>query len=489
MTEPLPVRSVHGSMPNRTTNRSSRSLQIWWLVMTAMATYGIVFSPSWLSAGAYLVVALAAMLPMWFWLKAGAGGVPILPIVGLIYFQFYAMPIVTSAYDVARYSEYDILNAALSVALFLVPATASWLAVRRKINRIKDHAEKIQLVTDRETIRFCLFGLGMGALFEIAIIQNWLFWAGSSFGLVRAFFFSISLLACFLMGILLGQKKLRGEQRYLAITLLTLTVVLTVSSLFLVRGVMLIATLVFANLIVTRRLMISLLIVTMPLAFLLHAGKGEMRDKYWNDGISGSTVNSIFQVPVFYSEWVASGIESIAEDRQYQSLSDRVSLLNMLLMAQARTPSEIDFLYGETYKPLLTILVPRFVDPTKPVSQISMNMLNVRYGLVTLGADDEIRTAIGWGVIAEGFINFSYWGIVGVGILLGTFMGVMERLAFGKSALSLQVLLAIITLLTMINLEVDLTYLVSILWQSFIVVIVIYMILRFRKRKFRVRTI
>ena len=487
MNQRLSMRQLHRSPPASAMRQSRRSLRLWWLGMTLLAAYGISISPSWLSAGAYLAVVLASMLPMWFWLRTGAAGLPILPIVGLVYLQFYAMPIVAGNYDIARYNENDILNAAAAVILFLLFATASWLVFKRKVKHLKNDGNQSQLVTDRETILFCLIGLGMGVFFEIAVIKNWLFWTGSAFGVIRAVFFSMSLLASFLMGILLGQKKLRGQQRYLAISLFTLTVLLTVSSLFLVRGIMLIATLVFANLIVTRRLMIGLLIVTIPLALLLHAGKGEMRDKYWDNGAARSTVSSVFQVPIIYGEWIADGIDAMNEDRQYQSLGERVSLLNMLLMAQTRTPSEVDFLYGETYKPLLTILIPRFIDPTKPVSQISMNMLNVRYGLVSLGANDEVRTAIGWGVIAEGFINFSYWGVIGVGLLLGAFMGLIERNAIGKSALSLQMLLAIITLLTMINLEVDLTYLVSILWQSFIVIFFIYLILRFRRRKYRMQ--
>lgn len=206
-----------------------------------------------------------------------------------------------------------------------------------------------------------------------------------------------------------------------------------------------------------------------------------MRDQYW---YGDAKVSSVLDLPGFYLEWMGRGWSAMSEGREEQSLIDRASLLQMLLQAQVRTPSEIDFLRGETYALLPPMLVPRFIIKDKPTSQEAMNMLNMRYGLVHLNAEGNVNASISWGVIAEAYVNFAIPGVIGVGLFMGTLIGFLERQTVNRYALSLPVLLGIVTMVTLVNIELDLTYLATILFQSFIALTLVYFAIEYRvKRK------
>ena len=162
---------------------------------------------------------------------------------------------------------------------------------------------------------------------------------------------------------------------------------------------------------------------------------------------------------------------------------ERSSLLQMLLNAEAMTPTRIDFLYGETYALVPSMLLPRFIWPDKPTSQSAMTMLNLRYGLLELNKTGQVTTSIGWGLIAEGYVNFGFLGVAGIGLLTGLFSGGMERWSAGRPLFSLPTLLAIISMVTLITLENDLSYLITVLWQSFIALAIVFYVLARRRRR------
>ena len=460
-------------------DRRRRSLRMWYLGLAALALYGFWHVDAFDIALGYLAVCIAGLWPARIWIMSGGGGVPILPLVGLIYLQFYGLPMLGKMDDFMWFAPTAVLQAGLTVVAYLVAATLTWVWARKVSRRPYALQQGGQLLTDVETIRLCMLGVGWGAAFEIAVLQDWLNWLGSSFGVVRAIAHSGSLVASYFLGVLIGQRKLRADQRRTALLLFVIMVVVTVSSLFLVRGIMLFATLMFAYFITARRIPLMPTLAILGLAFVLHAGKAEMRDEYW---MGDSHLTSIIQIPGLYVQWIDRGVNALVEDRGGQSLIERSSLLQMLLRAQAETPQRLDYLYGATYALLPPMLVPRFLWPDKPVSQAAMNMLNLRYGLVALDQEGNIRTAIGWGVIAEAYINFSLSGVIGVGLLMGAFMGWIEGRSLGQPAVSLPTLLAIITMVTLINLEADLGYLITILFQSYISILLVYWLLRLRRR-------
>ena len=70
------------------------------------------------------------------------------------------------------------------------------------------------------------------------------------------------------------------------------------------------------------------------------------------------------------------------------------------------------------------MLIPRFLDPEKIASQAAMNLLNIRYGLLT--AEETQKTAAGWGLVAEAYANFGRLGVIGVGFVLDCCAGLLS---------------------------------------------------------------
>jgi hypothetical protein len=121
------------------------------------------------------------------------------------------------------------------------------------------------------------------------------------------------------------------------------------------------------------------------------------------------------------------------------------------------------------------MLVPRFVKANKISSQEVMNELNVRYRLLT--REDTRVTAAGWNLISEAHANFGQAGAVFVGIFFGLLTGMFTRWSIGVEAVSLPMLLAIAAFVTMLNLEADLSYLMTNLFQSSVAVLLFFFVL------------
>ncbi len=435
-----------------------------WLSGAILLAMGALGASGWEEYVAYGLIVLSGLLPMLLWIRIGMRGVPIMPAVGLMHILYYALPIALKNPDISSFDSVEILRSAATVSLFLIAATAAW-----KMRLIKMRPQ-MKSGGARETPRY--FGLNgfiaismvLGIMFQVSVIGGWLTWAGSVFGLLRAVMMTAAVVGCYLLGAGRGRGTIRGTFWLLALLAFGALVALVWSSLFLVGGVIYLAAAVLGYAIESKRLPWRALLPLLLLTAILHAGKAEMRDRYWYPGTNYGGVNSVLQVPGLEWEWMGTGIKAIATGRYGQSLVDRASLLRMLLIAQQKTPSQVGYLYGRTYMLLPQMLVPRFLTSGKIASQAAMDLLNVRYGI--LSSQGVTATAIGWGPIAEGYANFGYSGVIIVGLILGLIMGEFSRRSVGANAMSLRMLLAIVAIMTMINLEADLSYLLVNLFQA-----------------------
>ena len=174
---------------------------------------------------------------------------------------------------------------------------------------------------------------------------------------------------------------------------------------------------------------------------------------------------------------MAAGFTALSSGEAGKDISQRASLLWILLHVQRVAPSSVPFLDGATYALLPQMLVPRFLDPEKIPSQAGMNLLNVHFGL--LSDEETLLTAVGWGPLAEGYANFGYFGVIGAAIVLGLLGGALTAWSAGAPAVSLPALFAIAAMLQIANLEADLAYLFTSLLQSLIGVLIYFAIFRF----------
>jgi len=129
------------------------------------------------------------------------------------------------------------------------------------------------------------------------------------------------------------------------------------------------------------------------------------------------------QLPAFFVEWFRQGLKPAAdetESRMTAKLVERTSLLQMMCLVAAVSPSQQPFLKGETYKDIPAQFIPRFLWADKPLGHVSTSKLAVYYGLQS--EEDTEKTTIGFGLHAEAYANFGYIGIVGIGIFFGYFI-------------------------------------------------------------------
>ncbi|HTV26213.1 MAG TPA: hypothetical protein VMF32_00330 [Xanthobacteraceae bacterium] len=441
-----------------------------------LALFGIFRADTLDGLIAYLFITSAAMFPAVLWLRARTPGIPILPAVAAFHFLYFAIPILRQDPTQVAYTPWELFRAAITVVLFLVTATVAWGLVLGRFPRRSQQATAGPDRLPRAPGQLLMFaGLAVGSAFQIALISGWLNDLGSFFGLVRAVALTTASTACYLLGNLRGLRRLQGQLWGLACVGLMSNVALSLSSLFLVGGMTFILAATLGYVIAVKRVRWGGVALVFAILFVFHAGKGEMRERYWPAGYSQSV--SVAQVPRVMIEWFAAGTAAIASGESQQDIIDRASLLYMLLRVERMTPEDIPYLGGETYALLPTYLIPRFLDPSKAASQAGLDLLNIRYGVQT--SEEVGTTAIGWGIIAEAFANFGLIGVVGAGGVFGLLSAFFTRWSTKAAPLSLPTLLSIAALISLTNLEADFGYLVVNLWQALVATLIFFIPIKY----------
>jgi hypothetical protein len=468
------------------------------LLFVAVATVLLLLSFFAQDSIAYLCVTVPVLIPTFLWVNYGAFGIPVLPVVAALYYLYYAMPLIVGN-TLQIYKTSELVWAALSVGLFLTAASFAALpfmgAMRRKIGpaparrtaryarSIKEESlRNIALVDD--LYRLIFVGLAAGLAFNAAIAAGKLGFLGSFSGVVRACVFPLSYVACYLTGYARGAGLLRGQRWLLACLGVLAATALSMSSLFLVGGVMDIAAVMLGYVLGTKRLPWAGIVVVFAVLSILNAGKGDVRDMYWERDSQTVRNASLMQIPSMMTDWFVAGISNIgsAAKARRPSLLERTSLLHMVLAVQEATPQVIPYLEGETYAMLPAMLVPRFLEPDKIESQAVLNLLSVRYGRESV--EDTAKTTIGWGMVSEAYANFGNLGVVAVGAVFGALCGFLMRLSATAGPTSIAMLIAIASTLTLCNVESDFSYTMVTLFQTVAGVCIFAALPRFRARRF-----
>lgn len=462
-------------------SETQRLIGVLLLGTTILAVYGVLVAASVESLIAYLAITVFSVLPAALWIWTGTKGIPILAAMAAFHYIYYAIPVLRHELILTTYAPSEIARAGLTTALYLIAATIGWaLLVWGRPRRPSIDSQEDRAGRGYELLVFS--GLGCGIIYYFALFSGLLSALGPLVGLVRSVMLTATSLACFMLGHSRAQGNLRGTNWALAVGCLGIIVASALATLFLISAVIYCMAAVFGFVITRRRVPWKFMGAITVVIIVLHAGKSEMRDKQWlaNRGAE----MPINQIPGFLVEWAETGLTKIASGQAFSNAIDRASLMQLLLYVQRLSPDRIPYLYGEAYAQLPNMLVPRFINPEKQVSQYAMSMLNIRYGLQT--QEETLKTAVGWGLLAESFANFGCLGVIGVGFLLGLISAFFERASAGAEVISLRTLTAIAVLLQFINLEADATAAISSLAQSLAAVAVFFGLFRMvSKRKAR----
>jgi hypothetical protein len=408
------------------------------------------------------------------WVSSGAFGIPVLPVISALSYIYYALPLL-SGNTLAVYRPEDLVWAALSVGLFLTAASlAAWpflgdgrgRAGSQPVARRPGRAQVIKtrslsnLASNDELHRLIFIGFVAGNLYYLLQASGTAGYLGTFIGVFRSITVTLGSLACYLTGFARGSGLLTGQRWLVALSGFLSLTLLSMSGLFLVGGAVNIAAAMLGYVLAARRLPWLTLAIVFVLLSILNAGKANIRAEYWARESQSLKETSLWQVPGMMVDWFVAGISAPVSNRagQNNSLLERTSLLHMVLAVQEATPRIIPYFEGGTYELLPSMLMPRFMEPDKTQSQAALNLLSVRYGRQR--AEDTYKTTLGWGMVAEAYANYGNPAVVAVGVLFGALCGMLMRLSATARPLSLAMLLAIASTLTLCNLELDVSSLV-----------------------------
>ncbi len=453
------------SASNPTPARSSKrgyGLVAATSVMLMMA--GLIGTGSWESFIGYVLMTTACVAPVMLWMLAGAPGLPVFPMMSCLYYFYYALPILRSESGISVYSPAEILDASVTVTLFLVAATAAWHFVIALPAGRRAASAGCDVVAPAHLNSVIFYGLGLGLFYFAGLLSGNLNFLGTLFGLLRAVLLAATSVSSFLLGHAAARRHIRGPRLAVAISLLVAIVLLSWSTLFLAEGTIYVLAALFGYIVTSRRLPWTTFAIVGVIVTVLHAGKGEIRQRYWDANTNAVAGMSVVQVPMIMADWAATGFATIASGNDYSVAIDRASLLRLLMQVERLAPDYVPYLDGETYSYLPYMLVPRFIQEDKLFSQASMTLLNIRFGFQT--AEAASVTAIGWGLIAEAYANYGNIAAVLVGMFMGFFTGLLTRWSDRAAILSAPTLVTIAAMLILVNAEADFSYLFTNLFQG-----------------------
>lgn len=451
-------------------------LIVFWIIALSLFLFELFWAntDSLLSKFGAILITIPALLPSYLWCSGKAMGMPIFPLFALTFTWTSALPLVTKNPQILIYSPKAQFFASLTVASFLFLGTLVWYIFVRSIPPLPNSYRTLNHQTG--DVLF-LSILGLGNLFIIANNGGWVFQEGGIYTAVRATVLGLVAIASFTLAYRLGNKDLLNQRSWVFIFLLFSYLLNNTVSLLLVGSSAVFLIAIVGFIFGSKKVPILLLVAFLITMSFLHYGKGEMRAKYWFKDNNSHTYVQPWEYPQWYTEWMGYSWDylnkkdslSISESEEKESLIKRSSLIQMLLLAQDKSPKSIPYLYGKTYAILPELLIPRVFNPNKITSHEGTITLNLHYKRQK-NRKAAFQTTIAWGLLAESYGNFGFLGCAGLGIILGSVYGKVTRWSINAPILSTQSLVAVIFMTFALQSEWTAGVYVTALFQSLFLV-------------------
>lgn len=422
-----------------------------------------------------LLMIVFAALPSLQWARRGTMQLPVFEIFLLTTANTYALPLLNDRADLRAYPSDVITSCGFMVLLFQSVIICTHGLIRGQAGRTPFFTEEI--LTDKMQTY-----IGYGLVLSTVYAYLNIFYEGlipyDINSVLRAIFSGIGLVVTFIQARRWGQGLLRRNERTLFVCLFAAQVVMNFSTLFLVVGISSILLCLVGYVAGSRRLPIVLTTVFLVVIALLHNGKSAMRARYWDDNGDHRQVSPGELVP-FFTQWIAEGLaahESDGDQQMTKNLIDRSSLFQILCLVAYYTPDHQPFLDGDTYWDIPGQFIPRFFWPEKPVGHISTYKLAIYYGLQT--EEDTAKTTIGFGLIAEAYANFGFFGIGALAFALGVFYKLVEARTVRSPLLSYAGLFLIVLMAWSFQTEWPLSLWLSSMFQTSVAILGLPFIIR-----------
>ncbi|BDA71458.1 hypothetical protein CAL7716_056240 [Calothrix sp. PCC 7716] len=465
----------HRYLSNFAQPQRRQLLSAFWIVTLGLFIYEMFLTNTsdLLSNFSAVLITFSALLSSYLWCSDRAKGLPIFPIFALTYIWTHAFPLVNNYRNITIYSPEKQLFASVTTSSFLLIGTAIWFQFVKSAPRMP---KSYRSLNNKYSNHFFLFFLLISMLFNMSVIAGWVSLEQGIFSIFQGGVIALLAVSSFILGYKLGIRELSNLQSRLFIFLLVGNMVVSaVTLLLIITGTTALISLM-AFIIGRKKIPVLPIVLIFICLSVLHYGKAEMRAKYWS---SAQTVQvQPWEYPVWYSEWLDYGLsyidkqENISKSKQKESFLERSSLIQMLLLAQDKTPNYLPHLNGETYAILPQLLVPRILNENKVIANEGTNILSIHYGLATR----KSNYIISWGLLAESYVNFGLLGCSGLAIVLGIIYGKITRWSINAPILSAQSLFGVLTTTYALQPEFTAGVFVSSFFQSSIIICVIILV-------------
>jgi hypothetical protein len=416
-----------------------------------------------------LLIFTLSFVPGLLWARSGGSRFPVFEPIMLLCANAYAIPLLNGQEQLLQYAPEVVTKASWVVILYQVSALAAYHLTPGRAGRGMFWTETILSPQAEHVV---VYGLVLSSAYvAVTTFTGWI--PAELESVLRAVFFGIGILCTFICTQRWGRGELTPSDKALVLATLLPQLILQTVGLLLISTVSLIGIALLGYLSGGKRVpWVALLVAFVALA-ILHNGKSQMRDKYWDQQAPAPTFT---QLPAFFAEWVGYGLQSAHDDNGNdrelsagRKLLERTSLMHILCLVVNYSPDRQPYLNGETYGYVLPQLVPRLLWPDKPRSHVGTYRLAVYYGLQDEDATNA--TTIAFGMLAEAYANF---GAIG-GCLLGLFWGVglkkLQLLSWHSPMFSLAGLMMILLTAWSFGSELTMAVWVSSLYQAMIVVL------------------
>ena len=421
-----------------------------------------------------MALSLTCFLPAWLWCTGRVSGLPIFPVFGLSFLPTYVIPLWRGGVWLSDYSEAEIATAGWTVAGFLLVSTLIWQQICVRAQKAPAKIFMIERVRSEWILMGCLIAQ---TIFEIGIYFFKDLGEGI-FPILRSFAASAGRLGLFIFSYQIGKKELSKGYTYLFVALTAAIVIRQTSSLLLSTVFATIGVL-FAGFILGRgKIPWGSLALTVFMIGVLQLGKVEMREKYFE----GEKTFAMGDTLGFFTEWISFGFKNMGfgsrqEGRREdaRSVTDRGSLIQVMLRIQQKTPSQLPYLEGATYRYIPEMLIPRIFNKEKVWAHAGNMILSVYYEF--LEREQIFKTSIAFDPIIEAYANFGYPGVFVFAVVMGILIGAVTAFSCRVPMLSFGFLFGVQLLAVLLASFNTTGVLVTSLWQSFLSLVGLSLIL------------
>jgi len=438
---PNPV-AVPGTLLRPARRPGQRSLTIWlyylclcFITFPLISFVSIPNIPVEHEALAYALL-FVCTLPVVTHLTAKHVGLPVFPIVCMVYAVMYALPVfISKPIVVCMTAKYGIRSVSSpSVTLALVYALIGVLAMQGgfsffRFSMLHLLIPRVRLELDVEKSKRWVIPAGIGG-----IVLSWLTLTHQvvipdrfnyiTYLLTKQASLCIALLAFYAMREGLGRKE---KMTLFGLVIAQILLALASGTIREVLEPLIILGAVYWTR--RRRFPMRYAIIAVLLYGIIQPIKAAYREEVWKRGYASDNIHDRL---VLWGTLLTAGWEERHElnkamsNTQEQTALTRIDIIHMFARVVEMTPRRIPYQLGETYNYLIYALIPRAIWPDKPSASSANQFFGVSYEFQTPESVGD--TSIGLPHLAEAYINFGPLGIIFIMMIIGMVYAGVDRL-------------------------------------------------------------